>query len=112
MITLEKVSDSAVGSGAAVRRPVRNSGTGSVTFIANVPARRVRGALIRLTGTTFRAVSITPHVHVRGVVLVTLHRKDGTTRRGGYGESLDSVRGHWIRYAIANGVYAGVARMR
>ncbi|MCP9209541.1 hypothetical protein [Streptomyces cucumeris] len=87
-----------------------NEGSARVWMIGGVPARRVNGAIIRLAGTV-RCVTIEP---IRsGGSVSTLYSPTGEIlRKRHIGSSVSAARTAWIRSAVRNGTFAGIARMR
>jgi hypothetical protein len=88
-----------------------NSGSGPLRMIAGRPVAREFRAVIRLTGAGVRGVRITEDPHITGLTAAVLVGTDGgaqvyrTTMRPA------DVRDKWLRYAVENGIYAGVDRM-
>lgn len=129
-VALAKLGDDAVelvpGSGGAVTVPVR--------FIGGIPAQRANGPLVLLSGMwvnlpeetgmdgrprKVRAVAVEVErdgfrdagetvSSFRGTVITS----EGGRYQVGPRGTMEYVRREWIRFALADGVFAGVARMR
>lgn len=109
-VSLDKVSD-----GVREISPGRggNDGNGRLAFIGGVPTRKINGAVIRLAGAGVRCVVIEPAPEGFGsLVNVTTYRMDGTQDRDATWAGFEATRAAWLRYAVANGIYAGTARLR
>lgn len=103
-VTLEKSGPAARETDAGM-----NDGRGELRVIGGLPVRKVRGAVIRLAGAV-RCVTIEPHYF--GSARVTLYDRHGHARSYAVPSWWEDVRAAFLRYAIANGIYAGVVRMR
>lgn len=112
MITLEKLGDDVrednPGSGMA-------DGSGPLLMIGGMPLAKLDGPLIRVSGARYagrliRWVSIEPVTATAGqAVLIS---GDGIGHSYGDAGSVAELRDMWIRRTLADGTYAGVARMR
>lgn len=112
-VTLAKSTDAHVQAQA----PDWNEGAGTLTLIGGMPLRKVNGAVIRLTGATLlgesiRAVLIEELPSFSGWAKATYVMEDGSELRTGLTGELFALRDGWIRRALTNGNFAGVARMR
>lgn len=88
-----------------------NDGSGPVQMIAGRPVAREFRAVIRLTGAGVRGVRITEDPHITGLTAAVLVGADGSAQVYRSTMSPADARDKWLRYAVENGIYAGVDRM-
>lgn len=86
-----------------------NDGRGQLRIIGGVPTRRANGAVIRLAGAV-RCAVIEPFYF--GTSRVILYDRHGHARTYAVPAEWQEVRTAFLRYALANGIYAGTSRMR
>jgi hypothetical protein len=109
-VSLAKLGDDVAET---VRDANMNDGAGRLNFVGGMPAHKVDGAVIRLTGGMLRCVTIERTPAEFGTLTVaTTYMTDGTMHRDTTWAGFEATRTAWLRYAVANGIYAGVGRMR
>lgn len=120
-VVMEKVSD--VTAKDAARVTAENFGTATVrtlplVMIAGVPARKVHGTTIRLTGSvSARREDGDGREHVTAVTVERLRTLTISTLWGASGvidvriqqKPYEAVRLAWVRVLVKNGVFAGMS---
>lgn len=105
-VSLDKPNGTTYAAGTGM-----NSGSGPLRMIAGRPVAREFRAVIRFTGVGARGVRITEDPHIVGLTAAVIVGADGTLTAERSTARPEDVRDRWLRYAVENGIYAGVDRM-
>lgn len=104
---MAKQSDGVRDAGAV---PLADEGSGTLTLIGGVPARKVNGAVIRVAGLRVRGVPVSCVTIESGSAWLVM--ADGRELWTGELGSVDWLRRSWIRQTLDTGTFAGIGRMR
>lgn len=105
-VSLDKPNATTYAAGTGM-----NEGGGPLRMIAGRPVAREFRAVIRFTGVPARGVRITEDMHIRGLTSAEVVGTDGSRTVYRSTATPADARDMWLRYALENGIYAGVDRM-